>query len=397
MLAALFYTLIIATPLVVFFSGMAMTPVLVLLALLVLLHVRPRKNILAGLRQSRYFLPLAVLTVMAGWGLLSAAWSITPERSVVTALRIFLMGVIGILACIHVRQMPPLSLRGLRFAAYGMGLVSLLMLFELLPSGGLMHRAYSFAGADYERFIEKNINRGLCALVVFFWPLALGLTRLGAKRLAVGLLLFLAAALLTSNSLSAQFGLMAGGVAFFLIRRWPVFSGRALIIALPLFLLSFTTLFAQLEKPFLGAREVEHILPQSSQHRIYIWHMTLIAAAERPLVGWGLDTARAVPLSQDKNAPEWKKVSPLHPHSPAVQIQLELGWVGLIIFTGGLFLLLRHWREYERDHMAWSGAMISSYFVAGLSSFGIWQNWWMATLFIALLLVRYLGGLAKAD
>ncbi len=391
MLTTIFHALIILLPVIVFFSGMAMTPVLILLTLIILASVPSARQM--RLRSWRNP-PVAAVFLVLVWFFLSVSWSIAPEHSFTSALRVSSIVFLGVLACLSVSRMPELSSRGLRLMAYAAVFVSLLMLSELLPSGGLIYHAYHLANANYERFIDKNVNRGLCALSVFIWIIVAGLYRVGEKRLRWVVSGLLAGALFSSGSQSAQLGLLSGAIAFLMIQRWPNFSARALTVVLPLFLLSFTTLFSVLEKPFFDAPEVKQMLPDSDAHRVHIWRELIESASQRPWFGWGLDATRAVPFPEDMSVPDGMRTPPLHPHSTALQIQLELGWVGLILCVSALFLVLRAWRssyQHRGIDLAFSGAIITSYFVTGLSSFGIWQTWWMATLFIALALYRFIS------
>ena len=89
--------------------------------------------------------------------------------------------------------------------------------------------------------------------------------------------------------------------------------------------------FARLERlPGLG--EAADDFKISAGHRLLIWSFAGDRIAERPLIGWGLDASRAIPGGDDPIRPgeSWM---PLHPHNAALQLWLELGVPGAVLFA----------------------------------------------------------------
>ena len=77
-------------------------------------------------------------------------------------------------------------------------------------------------------------------------------------------------------------------------------------------------------------------------HRLLIWDFAGKRIAERPLLGWGLDASRAIPGGKELIRPDQKRL-PLHPHDAALQVWLELGLPGAVLFAlllGWLWLRL---------------------------------------------------------
>jgi O-antigen ligase len=72
---------------------------------------------------------------------------------------------------------------------------------------------------------------------------------------------------------------------------------------------------------------------------------------------------------------------PLHPHNQALQIWLELGGVAAVIVAifGGVIL-----NRFSAARIAEAPlfGLVTSYLVFAFLSFGVWQNWWIATLFL---------------
>ena len=131
-------------------------------------------------------------------------------------------------------------------------------------------------------------------------------------------------------------------------------------------------------------------LPNSARHRLAIWQFAEQLIAERPILGWGLNNARAVPGGNDKVEvwsieedgrlfPMMQPRMPLHPHNMALQIWLETGAVGAVLASIALFrIVMRLGRSARPAGLAAAAAAMS----VGLVSFGAWQAWWLASLWL---------------
>ena len=67
----------------------------------------------------------------------------------------------------------------------------------------------------------------------------------------------------------------------------------------------------------------------SAGHRLLIWSFVGTRISERPALGWGLDSSRAIPGGKYEIRPGQARL-PLHPHNAALQIWLELGGIGAL-------------------------------------------------------------------
>lgn len=71
--------------------------------------------------------------------------------------------------------------------------------------------------------------------------------------------------------------------------------------------------------------------------RSVLWEITLRSATEAPLFGYGPGAANALISSMFSNIG--------HPHNDYLRLLLDLGWIGLLLFTVGMLqLLVRAWR-----------------------------------------------------
>ena len=76
----------------------------------------------------------------------------------------------------------------------------------------------------------------------------------------------------------------------------------------------------------------------------------------------------------------------MHPHDAALQIWLELGLPGVLLFAAlWLGLLRRAASQADRLRRATSVAAMTAYLVISAVSFGVWQSWWLAVGALAML------------
>jgi O-antigen ligase len=188
---------------------------------------------------------------------------------------------------------------------------------------------------------------------------------------------------------------MLGGLAMGLLlyRARPVVAGVALAISVVAIIAAPLT-FARLERlPGLG--ETADSFKISAGHRLLIWSFAGDRIAERPLTGWGLDASRAIPGGDDPIRPgePWM---PLHPHNAALQVWLELGAPGAVLFA---LLVALVWGALARAEWpplfaAAAGGSLTIAFVGCFGTYGIWQEWWLGTLSLSLFLVLVIGRVA---
>jgi len=159
--------------------------------------------------------------------------------------------------------------------------------------------------------------------------------------------------------------------------------------------------------PSLGITTRFPAIPNSTLHRTMIWHFAATKAMERPLLGWGLDASRIVPGGGDTE-PVWERPGaslpprlvdeqriPLHPHDFALQVWLELGAVGAVLVAALLAALVVAGAGMRRGARR-AGAMtaIVAAVVVATVSYGAWQAWWVASLWLTAALA---GGLLAGN
>ena len=147
-------------------------------------------------------------------------------------------------------------------------------------------------------------------------------------------------------------------------------------------------------------------------HRLHIWGYAATQTLEHPILGWGLDASRSIPGGKgpikpedlgfirsdlSMNAAAWLDRGDavhlsLHTHNATLQIWLELGLAGAL-FAGGLVIFLVNATVHHR-HAAGLALCLSALVIANLS-YGIWQSWWLAGLW--LIAALYLIGIEQEE
>jgi O-antigen ligase len=135
------------------------------------------------------------------------------------------------------------------------------------------------------------------------------------------------------------------------------------------------------------------MLQESAIHRLIIWRFVADRIAERPLFGWGMDAARAIPGGEAHASdvmPEVKLTGvvtmlPLHPHDAALQWRLELGLPGALLCLAILGLVL--WRvggnpRAPPPQRALALGCAAAVLTIAMLSFGAWQAWWLSSIWL---------------
>ena len=231
------------------------------------------------------------------------------------------------------------------------------------------------------------INPGNAILAVLALPFAAGVARWGGALAGTGAFVAALAVVALGPSTTAILAAMVAGLTYLL----TLAGRRAFLILLAAVLalgqLSMPTLLEQVPN---WERLIQALLkaPTSVVHRWKIWEFVTARIAEHPVVGWGLDASRAIPGAGRKVFGEYGEILPLHPHSGFLQIWLELGAVGAVaaaVFVASAPFLLRRAAGDWPTTAIFTGTF-AAYMVVGQLSYGIWQNWWIATGILGLAL-----------
>jgi exopolysaccharide production protein ExoQ len=328
--------------------------------------------------------PAAILGALLLWGALSAAWSIDPWRSLVIAARLAgLFAAALALAAAANRVAAPQRLTLCLFAGTAIGIA--LALYDLATAGGLSEHL------SIRAFNRARLNQIAAWLALLVLPATALLLCRGRKLLALAAGSIMAAAVYTLDDTTAKIALALSlpAAALLYLQRGAV-ARIAAVLAMLAILSAPLTLPRLARLPSVFA--TVDAFKDSAGHRLLIWSFTGDRIAEHPLAGWGLDSARAIPGGKVEIRPGQDRL-PLHPHDAALQLWLELGAPGAALFALLLGLLWLRLGEapWPRLYAAAAGGSLTAGLAIALSGWGIWEEWWLGTLALALFATRVMA------
>lgn len=351
--------------------------------------------LLFGLMADRQAIrPPRLLILIAGsfllWSAASTAWTLHPKAALLVLAQITGVALGAIVTCASAPRANSRPVVNALLAALVLALAiyAIETLFNAPIQTFLKHRT-----GDREA-IYSAFNRGLAVLVVLT-PVAIMAFR-KAHPVLCAILAGVTATVVffyfgSAMQLAAVVAIVAG-IAVALAGRWVVR------------LIGTLALIGMLAAPFVAHRLITPDLVDfvsqrtdtvSAQHRLVIWRFVSERIMEKPLTGWGLDSARAMPGGKDQvqlhvrtcQAPCFRlgEQLPLHPHNLALQLWLELGLVGAAlgaVAVFGLFWAIAAWPLSRWDRALLAAQASTGLVISGLS-YGAWQTWWLSALALA--------------
>jgi exopolysaccharide production protein ExoQ len=356
----------------------ALVPLLFIVALWLLLR-RWRHGQLRRPFHGHAFL-LATAAII--WALVSGLWALDATAALWTAARLAGIAVSALIVADGLKDLDTGDRRPLSWALLAaFALAALLLGLESL-SGGAAHRWWLDWVGKPDDFETTVLNRAEAVLLLAAWPSALVLDRLGQRRhwawAVAPIVVAVAVAMLgvsNSNQVAAAVAVVGAVLAWWTgpwLQRFLAGLLVAGVLAAPLLP---TTLLAP--ERLTGYFDENHY---SGLHRLYIWRFAAQRIGEAPILGWGLDASRRIPGGDTKLSGGGNVMS-VHPHNASLQVWLELGAVGAVLwalFLAGLWLRVAS-LPGRGERAAATGALLTGLVVAHLS-FGIWQTWWLAAL-----------------
>lgn len=374
--------LLAIAPTLSLFSGLAITPVFMLCTIVPLYQTIKAKR-----WEIYYNTPIThAALALLGWMLLSVTWSIEPIRSLEYTAKLSLAFLGGTSFIYYLYERTPEEKNTiLHTFCYGVLIALAVTFIEPLSNGAITTfiRAELMGKKDIV-FQMYMLNRGATFLALAAWPVTCYL--LTKKKPVPALIVCVLVVIMTAQlaSLAATLGIIIGMAAMFWIRLTKAIGQKCLrrgiyfiILAIPFIALTI--------KP---ADIAEHVtLPPSAEHRLYIWEFVSHKAEEHPWLGTGIHTSKYL-KQHTAQWPESKwEVLPSHPHNMVLQIWLELGWIGVLLYLWLISATIHtlQWRSNTAITMGWltTGLIIAS------TAFAAWQMWWVGTIVItaALLII----------
>jgi O-antigen ligase len=336
------------------------------------------------LRLLRLGIPAAILAGLLLWGAVSALWALDPARSLVLDLRLaglFLTAVALVMAADRVAA--PWRIALCLFAGSAVGIA--LAAYDLLTAGGLT-QLVSIRG-----FRSARLDQIAIGLAILLLPASAMLAARGRRLAALASAAVGGAFVLLLDGVSAQVGFLVSLPMMALLYWRPRAMARLAAALSVLFVLTAPLTLPKLER-VPGLVVAADSFKSSAGHRLLIWSFVGERIAERPLLGWGLDASRAIP-GGNQEARLGQNWLSLHPHDAPLQVWLELGTPGAALFAAliGLFWLRLDRLAGPRLYIAGSGGSLAAVLAPVFAAYGVWQEWWIGTLALALFLIAVMG------
>ena len=319
-------------------------------------------------------------------GALSALWGIDPGEALRLALSLAVLFAASAAVLDFAGGLDELGReRFLRWMWLGIAVGAVLLATELFAEFPLSRAVLGLPRIGPGSPHIGLLGPALAVLVLMLWPLVASAWN-QARGNAISAILGVAVLVAAGENLAAGVALAFGAVAFIAVR----FGGRPVVFGL-----TGSAVVVVVAAPFLASLPDPDSLAtrfsedqRSALHRLYIWEFTAERIAEKPILGWGLDSSRSIPGADDFVLPSGRLLD-LHPHNAALQIWLELGALGAMALTALIFVTGRAIAAIaEPLHRAGAAGTFTAALAIAFLSFGIWQNWWIAVLVLTSAFVR---------
>jgi len=279
-----------------------------------------------------------------------------------------------------------------RALALGVGLGLVLLLVELAFDAPV-YRLVSGRGDDPAVALSR-FNRGAILLILLAVPVAGWLAVTGRKRLAWGVG---AVALLVIGNGESQAAQLTALTALGLVLIAAAAGSRLRTLALGLAgLLAVGALASPVVLGDLHERRGETTVAISIEHRLEIWDHAADKALTAPLTGWGFAGYRTLPLDTP-NAADYRisEHAEAHPHNAALQLWVETGLVGLLLWLAVIVALAGRLDRLPRPVRPFALAALGAGLLPLLVSLGLWQATTLAMLAVTSFAILALADLAR--
>lgn len=276
-------------------------------------------------------------------------------------------------------------------------------IIEFVNNGILTKEIQSLFNDDAKgHFVLYFLDHGCAALSILVWP-AFFIT-LRKKKYTIFILMFMAVyyVLNLSDNPESYMAFLLGFAVFLLSYYSRMLFGYLLIGIISISLVAIPY-FSAIQSPEKTVEEYK-TLSDSTKHRIFISNFVIDKYLEKPFLGWGLASSSMVPIDEENDVIYYEQYKwhplPLHPHNIILQILLETGAIGLLLFAIIIFKyihsIIKQNRE-SKDYLWGSLFMgfISSYFIISSTSFDVWQTWWVLISAVNILLFRLYSNIKK--
>lgn len=264
----------------------------------------------------------------------------------------------------------------------------LLANIEIMLNSPITREILSLEGKPINVPLIK-LNTGAIVLCLLSWPTTIYLFKHYLKTWAILFYLLTLLTLMRLESQTAFLSHMVSGIIFIVI-YYLKHRGLYLLFAGIFASILMAPIIAYYMDPNIVFQHIPNLEGSASEYRLFIWSFTAKRAMLEPFFGYGFDASRSIAYSSSELFHDGRPPIPLHPHNNILQIFLELGAVGLILFTGFITSCIIFIKRHAKSPLAVASysSILSCCLLIGATGFGIWQNWLLCSYILAAMLVH---------
>ena len=325
-----------------------------------------------------------IILIFTLWCLCSCFWMTNPVQSLKLFLQVFSLIFISLIINKNIDHLK-IYIPKINISIFiGTIIAMILFLIEYSTNGIITNNFKAlFSTNSLNKFHLYNLDRGCAILALTSW-LVIYITNNSRKYiLAVAYYALVFYLLSISESLASFVGFSLGAIAFIFVRINPSFFISFIKCSIIIGSLAMPVIAFKIEPRALADG---YSLPLSAKHRLFIWHYASKKALEKPIFGHGFGSSRYFEINDnqyiDYNGEKWSPL-PIHPHNNVIQILLETGAVGLLLFLTLIYQFFNKVKinirkaEINSNYAAAFVACFVNYYTIGMISFNIWQLWWV--------------------
>jgi len=321
------------------------------------------------------------------WCVLSCFWSPNPIASLLMCLQVIPVIFLGLIVKKNINKLTFQEIR-IESPLIWTLFVAISLFFIEYFSSGLISLTFRkiFQTSSTKSFQLYDLDRG-CALFSLVAWIVIGIF-VSRKRyfLSYILYIFTLYMLSMSDSLATFLAFAVSGLIIIISKLVTLKFIQFVSFCLILGSLLMPIIAYKIEPRFIADNYSQYI-PDSAKHRLFIWHFVSNKIIEKPIFGSGFGSSKIISSNNDQmieyKGYHWSPL-PLHPHNNIMQIFLETGLIGLLLFLALAYKFLKQIEFAILDKKEFNFGLIAfacfiNYYIIGMISFNIWQLWWVCT------------------
>ena len=346
-----------------------------------------------------WLIPIAVIGLVA-YGAVTLIWSISPDRTLLTVVKLIPIAVGGWLLVGAAAQLDERARYRTSTALLIGGVFAFVFIGIEIATDGLIQGLLRGQGFEPTgRLI--HLNRAASLVAILIWPLWLILDRRFGPVVAAAAVGLAALTLFGLDPDTPLFAVITGVLFLVLACRAPRLA-QALMIAGIVVVALAIPLYPVILPIVDSTLSSWNISDFTLRHRFAIWDFAATRTMEQPILGWGLGTSRMVPGADGvvERLSSNAETLPLHPHNALLQVWLELGIPGILLAIATVVMILTKISRIisGRKEMATVLTVVFATTLIAELGYSIWQSWWLVFLWVlAALMIAIAGGPARPE